>query len=82
MIKELTKTYRGVSCFRCREPIPVSAMVVSLQDEVEFKKTGAQRAFIARCKLCEHESTYAIIDIQVYDGEPRKRTLKARTAGA
>lgn len=82
MNTELTKSYRGVSCLRCREPIPVSAKVVSLQAELEDKETNLHRSFIARCRVCQHESIYAITEIQIYDGEPRKRSLKARTASA
>ena len=82
MIAELTKSYRGVSCVRCGEPIPVSPKVISLQDEIENRETNAPHAFIARCRLCEHESVYAIGEVHIFDGEPRKRISRSRAVGA
>lgn len=81
MISELTKSYRGVLCSRCGEPIAVSAKIVSLQDEQEYRETNAPRAFALRCKLCESEGVYAINNVQGFDGEPRNRNWRARAAG-
>lgn len=82
MIAELMRSYRGVLCRRCRQPIPVSAMVVRLQEEGQDREpdVNSLHAFVARCRACEYESVYAITDIQTFDGEPRKRRLKALTA--
>ena len=82
MIAELAKSYRAVLCVRCNEPIPISAKVASLQDEIEHQETNAPHAFVARCKLCEYERVYAITDIRRLDGEPRRRMSRTRAAGA
>jgi hypothetical protein len=82
MIAELMKSYPGVSCIWCSEPIPVSAKVASLRQESAHGETNSPYAFVARCKVCEYESVYAISGIEIFEGEPRKRTSKARAAGA
>jgi hypothetical protein len=82
MIAELIRKYRGVLCSRCREPIPVSGKVASLQDEREYREMQTPLAFTLRCRICEEEGVYAMRDIQKFDGEPRARISRARAAGA
>ncbi len=77
MTADVTKSYRGVLCARCRQPVAVSAKIGSLPDELEDQEQNI-RAFIARCKMCVHENIYSISEIQVFTGEPRKRSLRAR----
>ena len=75
MIAEL-KSYRGVSCVRCGDPIPVSARVASLQDQIAQREALTPHAFVARCKLCDYESVYAVRHVQWFNGEPRRRIAR------
>jgi hypothetical protein len=79
MIVEL-ENYPGVSCLRCGEPIPVSAKIIEIQDEIEPGRTGVAYAFRARCRMCEYETIYEIGKVQTFGGRPRKRTTRARAA--
>jgi len=77
MISDLN-SYRGVSCLRCGEPIPVSARVVSLQDEIAYGEMPASHTFTARCRLCESESMYVIKHLRKFFGEPRSRVSRRK----
>lgn len=70
-------SFCGVACLRCGEPIPVSAKIVEIQDEIARGKTGVPYSFLARCKMCEYESIYEIRNIKRFEGQPRKRIMRA-----
>src|SRR3974377_2053355 len=73
------KSYRGVSCVRCGQPIPFYAKIVSLQDEIARGEEDVPHAFTARCQMCEQESVYEMKDLKKFNGQPPIRLTKART---
>jgi hypothetical protein len=79
MTAELMRSYSGVPCLWCREPIAFFGSVARLQVDLDSEETTAQ-AFIARCKLRDCENIYSITDIRTYDGVPRRRIAKSRAS--
>ena len=74
MILEANKAYyRGVSCFRCGTPIPVSVKILSLQDEVSYRERNVAFSFPLRCRACEEEWVYSATTIQEFGGKPETR---------
>jgi RNase P subunit RPR2 len=65
--------YKAVLCRRCRQPIPVPAIVNRLRAEEQ----NVERVFTVRCRVCENESLYhsrLVIEVQ---GEPKRRRVAA-----
>ena len=54
--------YRGVSCSRCGQPIPVFTIVGNLK--------GQLHSFALRCRVCEKKGIYTVADIRSFDGDP------------
>ena len=79
MIAEL-RSFPGVSCLRCGNPIPVSARIVDIQDDIANGGTDVPYAFRVRCRICEYETIYEAGRVQTFDGEPRKRGTRKRAA--
>lgn len=81
MIQEMKmERYRGVLCRNCRQPIPLPAIVISLENAAEKDPEKPARAFHLRCRACEYENTYRSTDIADFDGTPRPRISLGRSA--
>jgi len=80
MTAEMLRTFHGVSCVKCREPIRVSSKVVGLLDAIEQGDTNLPHTFETRCKLREFESLYVVSDIQIFQGEARRQALRTQAA--
>lgn len=65
-------TFRGVVCLHCKAPVPVPAIVRSLQaasDEPESSQRKSQ-VFNLRCPSCHKEKPYRTREIVDFDGTP------------
>jgi len=82
MTDEHRKSYRGVLCSSCKEPIRVSARVIQVENEIAHDATNVPYSFAVRCKACEHEGVYTMDDVRTFEGEPRARRVRACSAGA
>ncbi len=82
MTDELGKSYHGVLCIRCGQPISVSPKIVTLQSEFESGATTALGTFLNRCRVCELESRYWVADVRVFPGGSQASAPKARAGAA
>jgi hypothetical protein len=66
-------TFRGVACLHCKAPIPVPAIVKSMQesgnDEAEASPRKSQ-VFNLRCPYCHKEKPYRTREIVDFSGTP------------
>jgi hypothetical protein len=75
--------YRGVLCLCCRQPIPLPAILISMESRLAecdpfFEEEHSHRVFTLRCRACEKEMPYrtsAILDIE---GTPKLRHSQLR----
>jgi hypothetical protein len=84
MTQEVTKqSYRGVLCMSCRQPIPLPAIVISMEvlpqvQESEIRSDQYEHVFSLRCRACNREKPYRSSDIVEFDGAPRPRASSIR----
>ena len=79
--------YRGVLCGFCRQPIPLPAIVASAEAaRAEANQDSSQelksKAFHIRCRACEKEGSYRTSEIGDFEGAPRARNFRYRSASA
>jgi hypothetical protein len=68
--------FRGVKCYHCNEPIPISQFVASMAAEPEGDESGTPKhhecqAFTLRCAVCVKEWQYVIAEILEFVGVPK-----------
>jgi len=80
MTQELASSYHGVRCVRCGQPTSVSPRIARLQSELQGGDANALGTFMNRCKVCDNENRYRVADVQVFHGELRSISVKARAA--
>lgn len=84
MMHEVAKqSYRGVLCMSCRQPIPLPAIVISMEvlperEESDPRTDQPERVFSLRCRACDREKPYRSRDIIEFEGTPRLRASSVR----
>jgi hypothetical protein len=69
------QSYRGVRCLHCKNPIPISRLVASIEAETPANETSPARhqkcqVFHLRCAACGKEKPYKIGEILEFEGTP------------
>ena len=75
-------TFRGVVCLHCKAPVPVPAIVHSLQaasGEAESSQRKSQ-VFNIRCPSCHKEKPYRTREIVDFEGTPETAVTPERPA--
>ena len=81
-LEKMQETYRGVSCLHCKNPIPISPLVASIEAELRRSDptpVGHQKCqvFHLRCAACCKEKPYKIDEIREFEGAPGTGTPRA-----
>ena len=66
-------TFRGVACLHCKAPIPVPAIVRSMQESAKEETEASPRksqVFNLRCPSCHKEKPYRTREIEDFQGTP------------
>jgi hypothetical protein len=85
MVSEAVMKYRGVLCFHCQRPIPLSARIANVDakmrrgDLTNLEEVGP-RAFALRCRSCHKEGLYFGTQFIDCEGEPPSRQFSSKSA--
>jgi hypothetical protein len=82
-IETVNQTFRGVVCLHCQAPIPVPAIVSSLQESSSDAAGAAPRksqVFNIRCPQCHKEKPYRTREIVEFEGTPESIKVPERPA--
>ncbi len=84
-VEAIQQSYRGVRCLSCRQPIPLPAILATMDSTLRSKVSESAhehptRVFSLRCRACEREKPYRASDIMDFEGAPRTRTSRSQTA--
>lgn len=79
------QSYRGVICLHCKQPIPISPFVASIEAELPASETTPLRhqkcqVFNLRCAACGKEKPYKIGEILDFEGSPATGTPRTEPA--
>jgi hypothetical protein len=81
MVESPAQSYRGVRCLTCTQPIPLPAILASIDFEAEEKDPDVSvrcRVFSLRCRSCEREKLYHAHQVETFEGAPKPRVSRAR----
>lgn len=83
MVAETVMKYRGVLCWHCQRPIPLSARIASVEaklrrgDLTHAEELGP-RAFALRCRSCHREGLYFGSQFIDCEGTPPSRQFGSK----
>jgi hypothetical protein len=79
--EQLQQSYRGVICLHCKNSIPISPLVASIEAERPEAMAGRHQkcqVFHLRCAACGKEKPYKIDEIREFEGSPVTESSRAR----
>ena len=75
-------TFRGVVCLHCKAPVPVPAIVGTLEDASDGTESFQRKSqvFNLRCPSCHKEKPYRTKEIVDFEGIPETAVFQELSA--